>query len=191
MLFTPSSKNRPVQLVPASLLIQGAEQASSNQIYDPSVGLFGSVAATATRLTVSTEYHKKMLQYSVCLPSTSIQLCSSHSGASGVRKGFLQARTTVFLANGATEHVPLPEREARCYSQNFTVPKKDRVLHPILDLKGLNRTLRTYRFKILTQTHSVTNPIQGLVCDDRSKGHLLSHRDSDKTQEVSQVCFQE
>lgn len=53
-----------------------------------------------------------------------------------------------FLAKGATEHVPLPEREAGFYSQYFIVTKKGRVLRPILDLKGLNHILWTYTFKI-------------------------------------------
>lgn len=36
------------------------------------------------------------------------------------------------------------------YSHYLVVPKKGRGLHPIVDLRVLNKYLRTYRFKILT-----------------------------------------
>lgn len=39
------------------------------------------------------------------------------------------------------------QKETGFYSWYFKVPIKDRGLHPILDIQGLNRTLQTYRFK--------------------------------------------
>jgi len=72
------------------------------------------------------------------------------------------------------ESVPLPERDLWFYSRYFIVPKKEWGLHPIIDLKGLDRTLWTYRLKMLTLKFScVANPVREMVCD-KSKGCLLS-----------------
>lgn len=46
--------------------------------------------------------------------------------------------------------VPLPKRESGFYSWYFLVPKEDGRLCPILDLRDLNRALRTYGYKMLT-----------------------------------------
>ena len=54
------------------------------------------------------------------------------------------------LVEGAIECVPLPDRESGYYSRYFLIPKKDGGLRPILDLRGLNRCLRTYKFNRLT-----------------------------------------
>ncbi len=50
----------------------------------------------------------------------------------------------------AIERVPPPDRESGFYGRYFIVPKKDGGLRPILDLRHLNRSLRRFRFKMLT-----------------------------------------
>jgi len=53
------------------------------------------------------------------------------------------------------------------------VPKKDRGLYPNLDLRFLKPSSSDIQIQdAYPQTHIVRNPIQGLVCDDRSKGML-------------------
>lgn len=99
-LFAPSSikndiPNRPACSVPASSVIQAAEQANSIEKNYSSVRLYGSMAATAKCLSVGTEYRKEILQDLVSLLSTSIR------GMTGVRKRFLQPRTTVSLGERA------------------------------------------------------------------------------------------
>ncbi len=54
------------------------------------------------------------------------------------------------LVKEAIERVPLPDRESGFYSRYFVVPKKDGGLRPILYLRHLNRSLRRFRFKMLT-----------------------------------------
>ncbi len=46
--------------------------------------------------------------------------------------------------------VPLLDRESGFYSRYFIVPKKDGELHPILDLRLLNRSVMRLKFKMLT-----------------------------------------
>ncbi|XP_032363307.1 uncharacterized protein LOC116675969 [Etheostoma spectabile] len=52
------------------------------------------------------------------------------------------------------------------YSRYFLVPKKDGGLRPILDLRVLNRSLRRYRFKMLT--------IPAIVCPIRSEDWFVT-----------------
>ncbi|KAI2655571.1 Transposon Ty3-I Gag-Pol polyprotein [Labeo rohita] len=66
------------------------------------------------------------------------------------RVHLLTQELQTLLDKGAIEHVPLPDRDSGYYSRYFLVPKKDGGLRPILDLRGLNRYLRTYKFKMLT-----------------------------------------
>ncbi len=66
------------------------------------------------------------------------------------RVHLLTQELQALLDKGAIEHVPLPDRESGYYSRYFLVPKKDGGLRPILDLRGLNRYLRSYKFKMLT-----------------------------------------
>ena len=50
--------------------------------------------------------------------------------------------------------VPPPVAESGSYSRYFTVPRKDEVLRPILDLHFLNRSVRGLKFSTLAQTKS-------------------------------------
>ncbi len=52
---------------------------------------------------------------------------------------------------GAIEKVPLSEREIGFYRRYFVIPKRDRGLCPILDLRPINRALGKRPFRILTQ----------------------------------------
>ncbi len=73
--------------------------------------------------------------------STSVKLERVH---------LLTQELQALLDKGAIEHVPLPDRESGYYNRYFLFPKKDGGLRPILDLRGLNRYLRSYKFKMLT-----------------------------------------
>jgi len=44
----------------------------------------------------------------------------------------------------------MADRGSRFYNRYFIVPKKDGGLCPIIDLWHLNRSLRRFRFRILT-----------------------------------------
>ncbi|KAI2666023.1 Transposon Ty3-I Gag-Pol polyprotein [Labeo rohita] len=67
------------------------------------------------------------------------------------RVHLLTQELQTLLDKGAIEHVPLPDRDSGYYSRYFLVPKKDGGLRPILDLRGLNRYLRTYKNFATTQ----------------------------------------
>ncbi|KAI2644567.1 Transposon Ty3-G Gag-Pol polyprotein [Labeo rohita] len=68
----------------------------------------------------------------------------------------LSQELQTLLSKEAIEHVPLPEIESGYYSRYFLVPKKDGGLRPILDLRGLNRSVKALKFKMLTVKTVVT-----------------------------------
>lgn len=63
------------------------------------------------------------------------------------------------LHKEAIETVPLRERNGEVYSNYFLVPKVDETLRPILDLRFLNKYIRTQRFK-MTSLQEVIPQIQ-------------------------------
>lgn len=108
------------------------------------------MATSAQHLSVGPKFYDKRLQNSFCFPSTSFPRCRGNESTPIRRQEISQLRSALHLAKGAIEHVHLSEREAGLYSQYFIVPIKDGGLCSILDLRGLNCTLWTYRFKMLT-----------------------------------------
>ncbi len=91
---------------------------------------------------------------------------------------------------GAIEKVPLSEREIGFYRRYFVIPKRDRGLCPILDLRPINRALGKRPFRILTQKQILAQIHPGgLVCVRGFKGRVLSHSDSTTSQMLSEVCF--
>ncbi len=54
------------------------------------------------------------------------------------------------LEKGAIEKVPPSEGQCGFYSRYFVIPKRDRVLCPILDLRPINRALCKRPFRMLT-----------------------------------------
>ena len=54
------------------------------------------------------------------------------------------------LGKQAIEEVPLLERGKGVYSVYFLVPKPDLTMRPILDLRYLNRYIKTQHFKMTT-----------------------------------------
>nr|XP_013888376.1 PREDICTED: uncharacterized protein LOC106535818 [Austrofundulus limnaeus] len=62
----------------------------------------------------------------------------------------LREEINTLLAKGTICVVPSSDINKGWYSRYFVVLKKDGGLHPILDLRVLNKFLRTYRFKMLT-----------------------------------------
>ncbi|KAJ1127187.1 hypothetical protein NDU88_005590 [Pleurodeles waltl] len=75
---------------------------------------------------------------------------------------------TTLLAKGAIEKVPVPEVGCGCYSSYFLVPKKDKGLRPILDLRDLNYFLKEDKFKMLflAQVLSALDPGDWMVVLD-------------------------
>ncbi len=62
----------------------------------------------------------------------------------------LEQEVISLLRKEAIEVVPPLDRESGFYSRYFIVPKKDGELHPILDLRLLNRSVMRLKFKMLT-----------------------------------------
>lgn len=54
------------------------------------------------------------------------------------------------LQKGAVELVPTSEQGQGFYSRYFTVPKRDRGLRPILDLRALNKNVNCPHFRMTT-----------------------------------------
>ncbi|KAJ1173150.1 hypothetical protein NDU88_004991 [Pleurodeles waltl] len=62
----------------------------------------------------------------------------------------LRQEVTALLAKGAIERLPVPEVGCGCYSCYFLIPKKNKGLRPILDLRDLNYYfLKKEKFKML------------------------------------------
>ena len=62
----------------------------------------------------------------------------------------LREEIHTLLSKNAIRVVPTSEANRGWYSRYFVVPKKGGGLRPILDLRVLNKYLRSYRFKMLT-----------------------------------------
>ncbi len=62
----------------------------------------------------------------------------------------MEQEVATLLRKEAIEVVPPLDRESGFYSRYFIVPKKDGGLHPILDLRLLNRSVMRLKFKMLT-----------------------------------------
>ncbi|KAJ1153893.1 hypothetical protein NDU88_006651 [Pleurodeles waltl] len=62
----------------------------------------------------------------------------------------LHQEVAALLAKGAIERVPVPEVDCGCYSHYFLIPRKDKGLRPIIDLRNLNYFLKKEKFKMLT-----------------------------------------
>ncbi len=79
--------------------------------------------------------------------------------------------------------VPPLDRESGFYSRYFIVPKKDGGLHPILDLRLLNRSVMCLKFKMLT--------VKQVVSQIRSEDWFVtSYIHPSQSQEVPEICFQ-
>ncbi|KAI2649876.1 Transposon Ty3-G Gag-Pol polyprotein [Labeo rohita] len=88
--------------------------------------------------------------------SIKINTTLGESGSVETSARHLCVELQTLLSKEAIEHVPLPERESGYYSRYFLVPKKDGGLRPILDLRGLNHSVKALKFKMLTVKTVVT-----------------------------------
>ncbi|KAJ1202912.1 hypothetical protein NDU88_006707 [Pleurodeles waltl] len=68
---------------------------------------------------------------------------------------------TALLAKGAIERVPISEVGSGCYSRYFLIPKKNKGLCPILDLRDVNLFLKKEKFKMLTLAQVLSALDQG------------------------------
>ncbi len=103
----------------------------------------------------------------------------------------MEREVDTLLRKEAIEVVPPHEREYGFYSWYFIVTKKDRGLHPILDLHQLKRSDSRLKFKMLTLKQVVlSDQVQGPVCHDRSKRCILSCVHPSHSQGVPELCFQ-
>ena len=73
------------------------------------------------------------------------------SKAQGKSPQILLGEISSLLMKGAIRVVPSEQSQCSFYSRYFLVPKKGGTgLRPILNLRALNRHLRSYKFRILT-----------------------------------------
>lgn len=84
-----------------------------------------------------------------------------HSRARGTEASILQQEIEALKHKGAIRIVPPGQCQAGFYSRYFLVPKKGGGLRPIMDLRALNKYLRTYTFRMLTHTTLVRFVRQG------------------------------
>ncbi len=97
----------------------------------------------------------------------------------------LEQEVISLLRKEAIEVVPPLDRESGFYSPYFIVPKKDGELHPILDLRLLNRSVMRLKFKMLT--------VEQVVSQNRSEDWFVMidlKNAYSQSQEVPEVCFQ-
>ena len=81
-------------------------------------------------------------------PPTFERVIFSH--ASGQAANILQTEILSLLSKNAIREVPLNQSLNGFYSRYFLVKKKGGGVRPILDLRALNRYLKVFRFKMLT-----------------------------------------
>ena len=81
-------------------------------------------------------------------PPTFEKIIFSH--ANGQAGDILQAEILSLLGKNAIREVPLNQSLNGFYSRYFLVKKKGGGVRPILDLRALNRYLKVFRFKMLT-----------------------------------------
>lgn len=98
------------------------------------------------------------LQFASTPPSFSGVL---HSRPQGKEALILQEEIEALKSKGAIRVVPPEQCQAGFYSRYFLVPKKGGGLRPILDLRALNKYMRTYKFRMLTHTTLVRFVRQG------------------------------
>ncbi len=111
----------------------------------------GGLARAPQAVSLAPEDHQTRLRDSVRPASSQVQGQSVHlSVAPGCP--CLACRSRVLLAKDAIQPAPPAEMESGLYKgPYFIVPKKHGGLHPIWDLRVLNRALVKLPFKMLTQ----------------------------------------
>ena len=87
------------------------------------------------------------LQFARKPPPFSDVVFSNVKGREGL---VLQQEILSLLEKGAIREVPVDQRRSGFYSRYFLVKKKGGGLRPILDLRVLNRHLKSFQFKMLT-----------------------------------------
>uniref|UniRef100_A0A9J8DJL5 Uncharacterized protein n=1 Tax=Cyprinus carpio carpio TaxID=630221 RepID=A0A9J8DJL5_CYPCA len=96
----------------------------------------------------------------------------------------LSQELQTLLGKEAIEHVPFSGRESGYYSRYFLVPKKGGGVRPILDLRGLNRTIRALKFKMLT-VKTVVSQIRNSLLYKSPGGSALTQSEQDSEADFS------
>ncbi|KAL0195429.1 hypothetical protein M9458_009001, partial [Cirrhinus mrigala] len=150
-----------VRSVPAGVLLQGTELAVHT---NPEAGLerlvplvdylaawklLANVSAWVLR-TVERGYR---IQFGAPPPPFNRVFTTVVSPGQGL---VMEQEVETLLRKEAIEVVPPQDRESGFYSRYFIVLKKDGGLHPILDLRLLNRSVMRLKFKMLTVNQVVS-----------------------------------
>lgn len=137
----------PVRVSALSLLINVPSLTSNESVHFP-FRQFGRLETSVQCLSVGALNSRERLHDSVQVSPSEFNamLLTTVKPDQGL---FLVQEFESLLAKKAIDSVPLPGRDSGFYSRYFLVPKKDRGLHPILELRLLNCTLQIYRFKML------------------------------------------
>ena len=98
------------------------------------------------------------LQFARKPPTFSKVIFSEGKGQAG---NILQQEILSLLDKGAIQEVPKDQMKGGFYSRYFLVAKKGGGLRPILDLRALNRYLKVFKFKMLTNATLLRSMRQG------------------------------
>ncbi len=126
----------------ASLASSSVDQAIKAAISVPE-----SVGSYSGNLALATPCDKAWVYPSIQTQTTPFQRRGAVSNIAS-KLQVLREEVRNLLKKGAIEKVPQSEQESGFYSRYFVMPKRDSGLHPILDLRPINRALGKRPFRI-------------------------------------------
>lgn len=147
----------PTQWLNSPLQTAGARPNTVIPLYSPEP-LTHRIATWHIHVTcpwvLSTIEHGYKIQFARKPPSFQ-GLTPSVVNTNSVR--ILREEIEALLQQNAVKIIPPHVARSGFYSRYFVVPKKDGGSRPILDLRALNRHIRTYSFKMLTHKQLITS----------------------------------
>ncbi len=196
MLATPSGVSRTASsAVPCRCAIPGRRTSCSDYTRGQSRETgslskpFGSMETTAKCVTMGPADCRERLQNPVRFSTASIQRGYSHSG--GPRAGSGNGtRSRHSLEEGGHRGGPSPRKGVWVLQPVLHSPKEGWGVAS--DFRSASAEPLSHATEVQdadTQTGRVSDQVQGLVCHDRSKGHILPFLHPSHSQEVSDVCF--
>ena len=115
-------------------------------------------ACAPSRWVLRTIQKGYRLQFSMKPPVSSRVVFTRASGAAAVT---LREEICTLLSKGAIKEISLEQRGLGFYSTYFLVKKKGGGVRPILNLKGLNKFLTVFKFRMLTTASLLRTIRQG------------------------------